>query len=177
MKLHTRGKTVLFLTILGLLLTIAPHTSAQQVDTSQRRGPMPPTLNQQPGTTTAPRPEEGYYFEEDLIPPTPTPIPLTFEQMIMQKGSAYGSVKHILAGNLFELENEYRVQLLGVKALSSEQANAGRSHSQRAVFRLCQANLYRPPASAAIRVDSRPGRLCPASLYCAARWSHPEPRS
>ncbi len=118
---------------LAILMAVAlPPAVAQQppaTPDASRRGPLPPTLQEQ-GTQPGVYYEENYYYEEE----EPTPIPMTFEQMIEQQGSTFGKIERVLSGNLYELENEYRIQLLGVKPLSNEQALQGDPNVNQQLF-------------------------------------------
>lgn len=129
---------------LAILMAVAlPPAGAQQppaAPDASRRGPLPPTLQEQ-STQPGAYYEESYYYEVE----EPTPIPMTFEQMIEQQGSTFGKIERVLSGNLFELQNQYRIQLLGVKPLSNDLAFQGDPSANQQLFEYAKRTFIGRP--------------------------------
>jgi len=93
---------------------------------------MPPTLQQERQAVTSPGSEYDYLQEQYVE--TPEPLPLGFEQMIERENMAFATVRQILSGETYELDNDYRITLLGVNSpdptLIPEE---GASYSQQAI--------------------------------------------
>jgi len=112
-----KTRTIGFLPAVSLALFLSLLCAGSYAQPATEGGPIPLVPLQEDSA--------GEEAALEAIPPTPTPVPLTFEEKLNRDRFAYAKIKGVIASNHFLLENGVEVRLLGIQVPAGPWANEG----------------------------------------------------